>query len=61
MYESRWVIFVSIFIALILALCYIKFMDWCAVYIAWITLVVIEIALVSMGVISYIYAQDIIT
>jgi len=56
MYESRWAIVSCIFISLVLALIYIKLMDWLAVYIAWITIVVIEIALVVMGVLSYNYA-----
>ena len=56
MYESRWAIVSCIFISLVLALIYIKLMDWFAVYLAWVTIIVIEIALVVMGVLSYNYA-----
>jgi len=60
MYESRWVFVICIFIALALALVYIKFMDWCAVPVAWGTIVVIEIALCVSGYFSYAYAQNLI-
>jgi hypothetical protein len=56
MYESRWCILVSIFISLIVALIYLKIMDWCAVWIAWITIIVIEIALCTLGYFAYTYA-----
>ena len=49
MYESRWCIVTCIAIALVFALIYIKLMDWLAVYLAWITIVVIEVALVLCG------------
>lgn len=57
MYESRWVIFTCIWIALVIALIYIKLMDWFAVYLAWVTIVVIEVALCVMGYYSYDYAK----
>lgn len=61
MYESRWAIFTCIWIALVLALIYIKLMDWCAKPIAWVTIFVIEAALITMGYFSYDYAQSVIT
>lgn len=61
MYESRWVFVICIFIALILSLVYIKFMDWCAVPVAWGTIICIEIALCVSGYFSYAYAQNLIT
>lgn len=41
-----------------LALFYIKFMDWCAVPVAWATIVLIEIAFIVSGYMSYDYAQS---
>ena len=57
MYESRWVVLVSIFISLFVALIYIKLMDWFAVYIAWITIVVIEVSLACLGYFAYAYSS----
>lgn len=56
MYESRWVVLTCIGISLVVALIYIKMMDWFAVPLAWITIVVIEVALALMGYYSYAYA-----
>lgn len=61
MYETRWVVFTCIFVSLVLALIYIKLMDWFAVPLAWITIVVIEVSLCVMGYFSYNYAQQVIT
>jgi hypothetical protein len=58
MYESRWCIFTCIWIALVLALIYIKLMDWFAVPLAWITIVVIEAALAGLGYLAYFQAQQ---
>ena len=59
MYESRWVVFACIFISLFVALIYIKLMDWFAVYIAWITIVVIEVALALLGYFAYNFSNTI--
>jgi hypothetical protein len=59
MYESRWCFVTCIAIALVFALIYIKLMDWLAVYLAWITIVVIEVAFVLVGYYQYQYAQNI--
>jgi hypothetical protein len=56
MYESRWVVLTCIGISLVVALIYIKMMDWFAVPLAWITIVVIEVALGLIGYYSYAYA-----
>lgn len=61
MYESRWVILTSIGISLVIALIYLKLMDWFAVIIAWITIVVIEVCLVLLGYFSYSYSSEIET
>jgi len=59
MYEARWVILTSIGISLLVALLYIKLMDWFATVIAWITIAVIEISLVGLGYASYSYSSSI--
>lgn len=61
MYESRWVVLTCIGISLVVALIYIKMMDWFAVPLAWITIVVIEVAFGLIGYYSYAYAQDVMT
>lgn len=60
MYESRWVILTCIFVSLFVALVYLKLMDWFAVPIAWFTIVIIEISLISLGYFAYNYSGDII-
>lgn len=60
MYESRWVILTCIGISLVVALMYLKLMDWFAVPIAWITIIVIEVSLASLGYFAYSYSNEII-
>lgn len=59
MYESRWVVLTCIGISLITALIYLKVMDWFAVPLAWITIVVIEISLCALGYFSWAYKNQI--
>lgn len=59
MYESRWAIFSCIWIALVLALIYLKFLDWFADVMAYLTIVVIEISLCVLGYFAYDYAHQI--
>lgn len=56
MYEARWTILTSIAISLVIALVYLKLMDWFAVCFAWITIIVIEICLVVLGYFCYAYS-----
>ena len=53
MFEARWAIISCILIALLVSLFYLKLMDWFAVYIAWITIIVVQIALVVLGFFCY--------
>ena len=59
MYESRWVVLTCIGISLLTALVYLKLMDWFAVPLAWITIVVIEISLCALGYFSWAYMNTI--
>lgn len=52
-YKSRWVIVTSIAIALVITLIYIKFMDWFAVYLAWISVLLIQAGLILIGILCY--------
>jgi len=60
MYESRWAIFSCIWIAMAIALIYIKLMDWFAVPVAWITIFLIEVAFIVSGYFSWAYGRSII-
>jgi hypothetical protein len=55
MYESRWAIFACIFIALALALIYIKLMDWFAKPIAWITIIMVQLCFIGAGFVAFYY------
>lgn len=59
MYESRWAVFTCIWIALVLALIYLKLLDWFADIMAYITIAVIEICLCVLGYFAYDYAHQI--
>lgn len=50
LYEARWVFVISMVISLVLALGYIKFMDWCAYWLSWVILVVMELSLIGCGI-----------
>jgi hypothetical protein len=40
-YKARWVMLISIFLAVIFSLLYIKTMDWCAFVLSWISVVLV--------------------
>lgn len=48
-YVTRWVIFVTICFCIVIALIYVKLMDWFAVYMAWISVIVIELGFIGLG------------
>jgi len=60
MYDARWVLTICLFIAFFLALGYIKFLDWCAVYIAWATVIIMELSLVGIGLISFFCRKELV-
>ena len=55
-YKARWVVLTSIGICLCISLVFIKLMDWFAVYLAWISVVVFEVGLIFMG--YYFYTEQ---
>ena len=48
-YKSRWVLVSSVFIGIFYAFLYIKFMDWCALQCAWISVITVGLALIGGG------------
>ena len=58
LYEIRWVLLIAAGIAFVATLIYIKFMDWCAFWLAWISVFLILGSLVGTGVWAYMYRQD---
>lgn len=56
MYETRYVILTCIGFALVIALIYVKLMDWFAVPLAYFTIILIEVCFGVIGYYSYAYA-----
>lgn len=48
-YKTRWFILGSVLVAIVNALLYIKFMDWCAMPCAWISVLTVAAGLVGIG------------
>jgi len=49
LYKSRWIMFSSVFIAIFFAFVYIKFMDWCALQCAWLSVITVGLGLFGAG------------
>ena len=49
-YGARWVVYLSPLLAVLLTFGYIYFMDKCAYYLSWISVVIIELTLIGTGV-----------
>lgn len=56
--ESRWVILIAAGIAIIVTMIYIKFMDWCAFWLSWVSVFLVLFTFVGSGTYAYIYRQD---
>ena len=48
-YDARWVILMSVGVSLVLGLVYVKFMDWCAFWLAWFSVAVIQLSFILLG------------
>ena len=55
---ARWVLLIAAGIALAVTLIYIKFMDWCAFWLSWLSVFLVFAALVGSGVWTLIYRAD---
>lgn len=58
LYEARWVMLIACGIALITTLVYIKFMDWCAYWLSWLSIFLVLGALVATGTYAFMYRRD---
>ena len=56
--ESRWVILIAAAIAIVVTMIYIKFMDWCAFWLSWVSVFLVLFTFVGSGTYAYIYRQD---
>lgn len=60
LWKSRWALFYSVFVAIFFAFLYIKFMDWCAVQCAWISVITVQLGLAGGGVLCYFVRDDLL-
>lgn len=60
-YQTRWVIFGSVFLAIFFAFCYIKFMDWCALQCAWLSVITVGLGLIGSGTWCWILRNNIVS
>ncbi len=56
--EAKWVLLIAAVIAFITTLIYIKFMDWCAYWLSWVSVGLIFAALVGSGLYAQLYRKD---
>ena len=56
--EVRWVLLLAALIAFCLTLIYIKFMDWCAYWLSWISVGLILLGLIATGLYAQLYRKD---
>ena len=57
-YKSRWIIFGSVFVAILFAMIYIKFMDLCALQVAWVSVILVQLGLIPGGFICWYVRSD---
>ncbi len=50
LYEARWVLLLASGLCLVTTMIYIKFMDWCAYWLSWLSVVLVFAALVGSGI-----------
>lgn len=60
-YQTRWIIFGSVFLAIFFAFCYIKFMDWCALQCAWLSVITVGLGLIGSGTWCWIIRNNIMS
>ena len=48
-YDARWMILASVSLAIFITFAYIKFMDWCAYWLAWFSVVLLEAFFIGGG------------
>ena len=60
LYESRWMLLLTPVICIIFTFIYIYFMDKCAFWLSWISIILVELTLVGIGLAAYFKRQSII-
>lgn len=58
LYKSKYVILGSVGISIFFAFCYIKFMDYCALQCAWISVVVVGLGFIGGGTACWLVRND---
>jgi solute carrier family 44 (choline transporter-like protein), member 2/4/5 len=61
LYKARWVLFASVFIGIFYAFIYIKFMDYCALQCAWVSVITVGLALIGGGFLCWFVRDDMLT
>jgi solute carrier family 44 (choline transporter-like protein), member 2/4/5 len=60
MYNARWPIVICLLLSLFFSLSYIKFMDWCAFTLSWISVILLQVSLISIGVLAFFERKNIL-
>lgn len=58
LFEARWTLLISAGLSLVFTLIYIKFMDWCAFWLSWLSVILVFASLCGSGVYAIIYRND---
>ena len=58
LYEARYVLLISALLSLVFTIVYIKFMDWCAVWLSWLSVILIFLSLAGSGAYAIMYRND---
>jgi len=58
LYEARWILLIAAGLSLVTTMIYIKFMDWCAYWLSWFSVLLVFAALVGSGVWTLYYRAD---
>jgi len=56
--SAKWTIFTCFLASLVFMFAYIKFMDWCAYWLAWASIVIIQLSLIATGISAYMYKDE---
>ena len=57
-YKSRWVILASVFVAILYTFIFMKFMDYCALQCAWISVIAVQLGLIAAGGLCWLARND---
>lgn len=60
LYEARWMLLLTPVIAILFTFAYIFFMDKCAFWLSWFSIILVELSFIGIGLGCYISRQNII-